>query len=151
VIGGFMYKNAKEVMEALLAGKKVRNTIWEKNDYLHMKDGKLLANDYEENNYFQANLNYSWEEYVEKPKKYYLYKITSHKYGDSYIISATSKKEARQFLYEKMKRAVSYNIEADEDVKDILSVKFAKCERIKLQSNVVLNSSTGLFDCEDLL
>jgi hypothetical protein len=34
----------------------------------------------------------------------------------------------------------------DLEMKDILSVKYAKCERIKLQSNIILNSSTGVFN-----
>ena len=138
-----MYKSAKEVMEALLAGKKVRHEMWEKGDYIHMKDGKLLANDGEENNWFQPNCYHAWEEYVEKPKKYNLYKITSFEYRDSYIVSATSKKEARQFLYEQL---INIHGECDEDVQDILSVKSATCIKIKLQSNIVLDSSNRLFN-----
>ena len=137
-----MYKSAQEVMEALLAGKKVRNTIWQKNEYLFMQDGKLMANDGEENNCFQPNLYNSWEEYVEKPKKYFLYKITSTEYLDQYIVSATSKKEARQFLYEQL---INIHGECDEDVQDILAVKSATCIKIKLQSNIVLDSSNRLF------
>lgn len=139
-----MYNSAKEIMEALLAGKKIRNTIWGKDDYLYMKKGKLLAPNDEENKIFELNLYYSWEEYVEKPKKCYLYKITSNEYQDSYLVSASSKKEARQFLYNELKKL--QKDDDDIDVKDVLSVKLSTCEKIKLQSNIVLTSTTGLFD-----
>lgn len=130
-----MYNSAQEVMEALLAGRKVRNIFWNKNDFLYMKDGKLFSNDGVENECFQPNLYNSWEEYVEKPKKVKLYIITSSTYGDSYIVAACSKKEARTNLYNYICPPGRDHILHSED---ILSVKHSKCELLKLESKSVI-------------
>lgn len=137
-----VYNSAREVMEALLAGKKIHNTSWEDGCYIFLKAGELLSSDSEETYYlqFQPNLYNSWEEHVEKPKKMNLYKITSTPYSDSFIVSAFSKKEARIFLHNYLCKTWKDK----NDTIDILSVKLSKCERLKINSNFLISSTT---DC----
>ena len=143
-----MYKNAKEIMEALLAGKKIRNTMWEKDDYVHIKDGKLLANDDEENNCFQPNLYYSWEEYVEKPKKLKFYKLSNNKTNEVYIVSAASKKDARKTVTNWISVNSRNNLY---HINDIDSVKLTKCERVYIKNNTMLSTTESYIDPKEIL
>lgn len=58
--------NTKEAMEALLEGKKVTSSSWEKGQYIFLdEDGKIKD---DENNYFHINNRTPYELY-EEPKQ----------------------------------------------------------------------------------
>lgn len=140
------FKSAQEVMEALLAGKKVRHEMWEKGDYIHIKDGKLLANDGEEVLSFQPNCYHSWEEYVESPKKKKLYRLTN--FDEVYIVSSSSKKEARKVLFNYL---ITTFDDLIEEAKNVLSIKYTKCERVYYKNNVVISTSECYIDPTEIL
>lgn len=143
-----MYKSAKEVMEALLAGKKIRNTIWAKDTFLCMKVDKLLDHNGEESRFFQLDLYYSWEEYVEKPKKLKFYKLTNDKINEIYIVSAPSKKDARNTVVLWMNKDSNHNLYHTDD---IYSIKSTSCERINIKNNVMISTTESYIDPKEIL
>jgi hypothetical protein len=61
-------KTHKELLEVLLAGKKVRKNIWKIGDYIYLREDGLLFD--EDGEYFHADFsNISTYEIYEEPKK----------------------------------------------------------------------------------